>query len=362
MFLRNAWYVAAWDHELSAETPLGRMVLGEPLVLYRRRDGRAVALEDRCCHRHYPLHKGTLANDCIQCHYHGFTYDDSGRCVRIPGQDTIPQNARVRHYPLVERHRWIWVWMGDPALADETRITDFHWLEDAQWRARGARYHVKGGYELVIENLLDLTHLSFVHQSTIGNQATAEAAQVTVTRSESEVTVARWMVDTPAPPTYVKAGGFSGNVDRWQFINFTPPCFVRLDVGAQDTGRGAQGVKTTAFAAEGQLAGAIEMRNLNAITPETDKSCHYFWAQAHNFLLDQPQVTDMLFEQIDLAFRQDWEVFENQQRWIDIDPQAPRVDVGGDSGQLQAIRLLRRKIAAERAATSIGAVQAGSQA
>ena len=347
MFQRNAWYVAAWDHEVAADKPLGRVILGEPVVLYRRRDGGAVALEDRCCHRHYPLHKGTVVDDCIQCHYHGLTFDDSGKCVRVPGQALIPETARVKRYPVAERHRWVWVWMGDPALADESGITDFHWMNDPQWRAKGAVYHVKGAYELVIENLLDLTHLSFVHQSTIGNQATAEQAEVTTRRTDHDVTVARWMIDTPPPPTYVKAGGFKGNVDRWQFINFTPPCFVRLDVGALDTGRGAALKKTAAFAAEGQLDGGIEMRNMNAITPETATSCHYFWAQAHNFLLDQPQVTDMLFQQIDLAFRQDWEVFENQQRWIDLDPQAPRVDVNGDAGQIQALRLLRRKIAEE---------------
>ena len=85
MFLRNAWYVAAWDHEVTADQLFGRTVLGEPLVLYRTRDGRLVALEDRCCHRHYPLREGTLTGDCIQCRYHGFTYDGTGACIRVPG-------------------------------------------------------------------------------------------------------------------------------------------------------------------------------------------------------------------------------------------------------------------------------------
>src|SRR4029450_6696149 len=118
MFLRNAWYVAAWDHEVSSDKLFSRIVLNEPLVLYRCGAGRVVALEDRCCHRHYPLHKGKLVNDCIQCHYHGFTYDGLGACVRIPGQSHVPDSARVRSYPAVQRHRFVWVWMGDPALAD----------------------------------------------------------------------------------------------------------------------------------------------------------------------------------------------------------------------------------------------------
>ena len=347
MFLRNAWYVAAWDHEVTAEKPFGRILLNEPVVLYRKRDGGVVALEDRCCHRHFPLHRGCLVEDRLECGYHGLQYDETGQCVRIPGQSVVPDGVRVRSYPAVERHRWIWVWMGDPALADPALITDFHWMQDPAWRAKGTVFHVACNYELIIENLLDLSHLTFVHRSTIGNYATAEKAAVDVTRTERDVTVARWMVDTPPPPTYVKAGGFKGNVDRWQFIRFTPPCFVRLDVGALDTGREARQLKDAAFAAEGRLPGGIEMRNLNAITPETEKTCHYFWAQAHNFMIDRPEVTEMLFGQISEAFKQDWEVFEHQQKWIDLDPAAPRVNVSADAGQVQGIRLLRKLIQAE---------------
>jgi vanillate O-demethylase monooxygenase subunit len=352
MFLRNAWYVAAWDHEVSAERPFGRMLLNEPIVLYRTRAGKIVALEDRCCHRHYPLHRGSVAGDFLQCGYHGFTYDETGKCVRVPGQEIVPAGAKVRSYPVVERYRWIWVWMGDPAAADPAQVCDFRWLDHPAWRAKGAVLHVKASYELIIENLLDLTHLAFLHPSTIGNMATAEQAQTRAARTEDDVTVARWMIDTPPPPTYVKAGGFTGNVDRWQFINFVPPAFVRLDVGACGTGAGARGLKTGAFVAEGAMPGGIEMRNLNAITPETDRSTHYFWAQAHNFRIDDPKVTDLLFEQVKIAFDQDVAAIQAQQANIDVDPAAPRVDANGDAGQIQAIRLLRRRIAAEREAAT----------
>ena len=347
MFLRNAWYVAAWDHEVASDKLFSRIVLNEPLVLYRQGAGRVVALENRCCHRHYPLHKGKLVNDCIQCHYHGFTYDSLGMCVRIPGQSHVPDSVRVRSYPAVERHRFVWVWMGDPALADESKIVDFHWLENPNWRAKGTVLYVKCSYELIIENLLDLTHLAFVHQATIGNYATAEQAEVTTHVTEDDVTVARWMIDSPPPPTYAKMGGFTSNIDRWQFINFMPPAFVRLDIGGMETGRGVRGRKTRAFAGEGELGGGIEMRNLNAITPETDRTPHYFWAQAHNFQLDDPAVTDMLFDQISATFDQDWEVFETQQRSIDLAPDARRVNVRADAGQIQAIRMLRKKMEQE---------------
>jgi len=199
MFLRNAWYVAAWDHEVTADALLGRILLDEPVVLYRTRDRRVVALEDRCCHRHYPLHKGTLTQDCIQCRYHGFTYDGSGRCVRVPGQSNVPEAARVKSYPVVERYRWVWVWMGDPARADESKIVDFHWLDHPEWRAKGTTFHVKSNYELILENLLDLTHLTFLHGGTIGTYATAENAEVSTRATDHDVTVTRWIIDSPAP-------------------------------------------------------------------------------------------------------------------------------------------------------------------
>ncbi|HZD63953.1 MAG TPA: Rieske 2Fe-2S domain-containing protein, partial [Xanthobacteraceae bacterium] len=116
MFLRNYWYVAATDSEIERK-PLGRIILGEPIVFYRLEDGTPVALEDRCAHRHLPLSMGKLVGDTLQCHYHGLRYDQTGTCVRVPGQDLIPRSARVRSYPVVERYHWLWIWMGDPALA-----------------------------------------------------------------------------------------------------------------------------------------------------------------------------------------------------------------------------------------------------
>src|SRR5215471_7863914 len=159
MFLRNYWYVAAYDHEIGRR-PLGRIILGEPIVFYRLEDGTPVALEDRCAHRHLPLSMGTLVGDVLQCHYHGLRYDKTGTCVRVPGQDTIPRSARVKSYPVVERYHWLWIWMGDPALADPDKITDFHWFDDPNWGAKGEYLHVKGNWQLIVDNLLDLTHLA----------------------------------------------------------------------------------------------------------------------------------------------------------------------------------------------------------
>ena len=334
MFLHNAWYVAAWDREVTRE-PLGRIFLNEPVVLYRLEDGSPVALEDRCCHRRFPLHKGTLTGDLLQCHYHGLQFDRTGACVRVPGQDTVPPQARVRRYPLVERNKWLWIWMGDPALADESGIEDFHWIDDPDWGCQGTRFHVEADYRLIIENLLDLSHLTYVHASTIGNDATANAAEVTTEREGDLVRVTRWMIDQPAPPTYVKAAGFTTNVDRWQIIEYTPAAFIRLYTGAAETGTGAP---------QGNRVGGIGLRNLNAMTPETGTTTHYFWAQAHDYRPDDADHTAWMFRQIETAFLQDVDVFHAQQRNIGLDPEAPFISLASDAGGLQALRVLDRRI------------------
>jgi vanillate O-demethylase monooxygenase subunit len=342
MFLRNYWYVAAAVDEVRKK-PLGRTILGEPVVIFRTEDGRPAAFEDRCPHRRLPLSMGKVVGDVLQCHYHGLRFDRTGQCVSVPGQDLIPQRARVRTYPVAERYHWIWIWMGDPALADPDKITDYHWLDDPNWGAKTSYLHVEANWQLVVDNLLDLTHLAFVHETTIGNMALVEHAAVKVQRAHDNVLVTRWIIDQPAPPTFVKVGGFTGNVDRWQIIDYTPPAFLRLDVGATPTGTGAP---------EGRRVGGISMRNLNAITPETETTSHYFWGQAHDFDVKNPATTERIFEQIQTAFLEDVAVFTAQQRSIAQRPDAPQVDINADSGGIQARRIVERLAREEQAAAA----------
>jgi len=349
MFLRNYWYVAATDAEIG-RTPLGRTILGEPIVFFRTEAGAPVAMEDRCAHRHLPLSMGKLIGDELQCHYHGLRFGTDGRCTRIPGQEQIPRSAKVKTYPVAERYHWIWIWMGDPALADPAAITDFHWLDDPNhWGAKSSYLHVEANWQLVVDNLLDLTHLAFVHETTIGNMALVEHAAVKVQRAPSNVLVTRWIIDQPAPPTFVKVGKFTGNVDRWQIIDYAPPAFLRLDVGACPTGTGAP---------EGRRVGGIGMRNLNAITPETETTSHYFWGQAHDFEPHNAAMTERVFQQIKTAFLEDVAVFTAQQRMISLRPDAPQVDINADAGGIQARRIVDRLCREEQAAAAAHATAA----
>lgn len=342
MFPRNFWYVAAWDWEVRRQELMSRTICNERVVLWRQEDGTPAALEDRCCHRHMPLSHGRLRGNDVECLYHGLTYDARGACIRVPSQKAIPPNAKVRSYPVVERYHWIWIWMGDPALANPDLIEDFHWMDDPLWSAKGERLDLKGNYLLIVENLLDLTHLQFVHPTTLGTQAIA-AAPIKTEREQNRVRVTRWMLDHTAPPFFQKAGniGAEERVDRWQVIDYTPPAFVRLDVGCARTGTGAR---------DGDRSQGISMRNLNAITPETETTTHYFWAQAHNFKIDDPTVTELIFRQVHTAFMEDLAVIEAQQNTINaFGEKLPEpVDFNQDAGGIQARRIVEAVLAAER--------------
>lgn len=341
MFPRGFWYVAAFDWEVRRQELFRRTICGLPIVFWRKEDGMPAALEDRCCHRHMPLSEGRLRGDLVECSYHGLTYDCTGACVRVPSQAKIPTAAKIRSFPVAERHRWIWVWTGDPALADPALIEDFHWLDAPGWRSKGERLDLPGNYLLLVDNLLDLTHLQFVHPTTLGTEAIS-GAPIKVEREGNLVRVTRWILDSPPPMFFQKAGGFAADerIDRWQIIEFTPPGFVRLDVGGARAGTGAP---------HGDRSQGFTMRNLNAITPETETTTHYFWGQAHDFRTDDPTVTELLFRQIHTAFLEDLGIILAQQSNLSAygERLPPQVDFGQDAGGLQARRIVDAILAAE---------------
>ena len=338
MFVRNAWYVAAWDHEIGREM-LRRIILNEPVLLYRREDGKPVVLEDRCCHRQAPLSMGKLIGDIVKCPYHGLEFDPSGACVKIPSQERIPPSARVKSFPVVERNHWIWIWLGEPAKADPSLVEDFHWMDDPGWRFGGNYLKVEANYLLLVENLLDTTHLPFLHPTTLGTDAFAKS-EFEVTREADRIKVARWLMDKPPAPFHKQMGGFPDgiNVDRWQIAHFGPPSFVKLDVGSAPAGAGAR---------QGDRSKGMNMWNLNAITPETEKSAHYFYAQAYNFKLDQRWISDLVRGQVTRAFLEDMAMIKAQQVNMDLSP-SPVVNLGQDKAWMAMRQIVARLVAEEQ--------------
>lgn len=330
MFLRNSWYVAAWDREVS-RSPLARTFLDEPVVLYRKEGGSAVALEDRCCHRQLPLSMGKLEGDELRCGYHGLKFDASGKCVAIPGQSSIPPQARVRAYPIVEKYRWLWIWMGDPGKADPALIPDWRWTESPEWAfSRPERVRLQCNYQLISDNVLDVTHLAYVHGSSIGATSITEFP-AKVERAERLVRLTRWIRDRPPPPLYKKAGAFPGNVDRWQIVEHVPPCFTVNFAGCQDGER------------------RIELMALSAPTPESARATHYFFGFVRNFWLNDEDAERTFCSDMVKVFNEDFPVLEAQQRMHDANPDAPRIDIQVDAAPLAARRMLLGLLEKEKA-------------
>lgn len=344
MFLRNAWYVTARSCEVG-RVPLARIILNEPVVLYRKRDGTPVAIEDRCCHRHLPLSMGAIVDDDLRCGYHGLRFDANGVCVDIPGQSEIPPQARVCAYPLVERWHWLWIWMGNPAHADPALIPNLWWADHPDWiLSQYDMVPLKCDYRLIADNVLDATHLTYVHARSIGTSAIADIEPETE-RDGDIVRVTRWILDRPPPPMYKEAGGFPGNVDRWAVAQFQPPCYSINFAGCVDVGCGGP------LGDRRKSSGTVELVALSLPTPSTENTTYYFFGFSRCFGRDDPTVEKMFSEGMIEVFREDFVVLEAQQRMMDYKPKAPQISLRVDAGPIQARRVLDRMIADEQRAS-----------
>lgn len=337
MYLWNAWYVAAWDHEITKE-PLARTFLEEPVVLWRTSEGMAVAFEDRCCHRHAPLSVGKVLGDTIQCGYHGLTFDATGQCVEVPSQTSVPPDARVRRFPLVERHRWVWIWMGDAEAADESLIPDAFWHDAPDWRAVGDKFLVNSYYQSLIDIQLDNTHSRFVHPDTLGNAGSLKNAPK-VERDGDVIHNARRMRDSDPPGLFARAANITGNADVWVAWTYVPLAgMITFDTGVAELGSGVF---------EGNLDKAYRMFNTHGITPETPTTCHHFWVSARDFALEDAAVQNEMGGIRDV-FLEDVEIVEAQQRIRNANPSAPQIDVNADAPTIQARKLVARLIDDQR--------------
>jgi phenylpropionate dioxygenase-like ring-hydroxylating dioxygenase large terminal subunit len=325
MLLKNQWYVAAMPGEIGRDLRQ-RWICGEPLVLYRTAAGEAVALGDRCPHRKFALSLGTLVGDEVQCGYHGFRFDCAGRCTHIPAQTGIPPRLNARRYPTVERHGWVWVWMGAADAADPALISDYHWNEAPGWKPVWGYLHLKADYRLVLDNLLDLTHETFVHPTSIGEAAVADTPMTTKVEGE-KVTVTRLMNGCPAPPLFRRIRGLD-RIDRWQRITFEAPAHIKIDAG---------GVPADTKDERRQLRWMV----LNALTPETPTTTHYFWSVSRCFELEDEAISKILQAQITRIFEEDRLILETQQKLIDSDASGrPLMSLNIDAGSAAARRII----------------------
>ena len=343
MFIKNAWYVAAWSDELTA-APLARRLLGEPVVLFRDAQGRAAALADMCCHRGSPLSRGLVVEAGIECGYHGMIFAGDGACVHIPGQVHIPGKARVRAYPVSEKDGCVWIWMGDPAATDATGMIEYPFHNDAaRWPHKKTLIPIAGNATLMIDNLMDLSHLGYIHRSTIGGGGSAQAhseALMDTQPGEDGLKFTRWQLDVLAPPTYKRLVPSLGDrIDRWAEFEFTAPGVVTHWVGGVNANTGAYD--------KGMREGGVSMRVFHGLTPETETSCHYFFSTLNGTRPDDPQATEAVFTEVHTAFLEDQAMVQAQQERLAEFGEDALINIHTDGARVHMRRILAKLLARE---------------
>lgn len=340
MFLKNAWYVAAWDKEVT-QSLLPVTILDEPIVLYRKTDGTPVALEDACPHRMLPLSMGRLIGDELECGYHGLTFDCSGVCVRAPGAQRIPASAQVRSYPLTERYGLVWIWMGDAQAADPADIVQIDEWDDPAWGInRGDAMTVDCHYLYVTDNLLDPSHVAWVHRSSFGNAA-CESEPLRTVVGDKGVTVSRWMRDVEVAPFYAKFVKFAGHADRKQHYEVRFPAHAIIKAIFTPAGTGGDDLPPH--------PDVFLMNSYNFMTPVDDSHTRYYWFQTRNFDPHDETVSRQFDEDVRHAFEEDRVVLTAVHQGM-ARRRKPNIDLAIDSGPLRFRRALGQMIEQEQAA------------
>lgn len=333
MFLRNYWYVAGWADDFGPALKT-RTIIGEPIVFFRTSKGEVAALADRCPHRLVPLSMGKLMGNTIECGYHGLTVNAAGRCTRIPAADTIPDWAHVRRYPTVERDGYLWIWMGEAGRADASLVPCFPMNQDPARAVCRNSLRVEANYQLITDNLLDLTHIQFIHPDSLGN-ADVYTARSTVRVEGTAVRDRRTVVNTTPPPSFQDIWGPDIRVDYWLDICWTPPATYFLEFGITPTGKTRE-------------KGA-QFESVQILTPETETSTLYHWTVCRAFDLENKEMTESWRRAVTAAFDDDRRMLEAQQRVAESADIVGRGshDLSSDESGVAARKIIARLLAAE---------------
>lgn len=337
-YLKNAWYPIAWTDEVTPDQLFSRIVAEEAIVLYRKQDGSMVALQDRCPHRFLPLHRGRLRDDAIHCGYHGLAFSSDGHCIGNP-QGPIPSEAKVRTFPVEEAYHLLWVWLGSDGLADRSKIPNYDFLTKCPPSARAQGYlFTSGNYQLVTDNIMDLSHIDFLHQTTLGgggiSQTRPKVEQI------GERIIIKWAsTGQQAPPIVTSYLPHPDSlVDQFMEVEWVPPGSMTL----------TNTIVPQGFGEEHHLVS----KAIHLSVPETATTAHYFWGGFRSYVSD-PEVTRHHQQIIQHVFAtEDKPALEAIQSAMgdgtDILAMKPLV-LPSDMGALRARRVLQKLIAAESA-------------
>ncbi|HPQ94702.1 MAG TPA: aromatic ring-hydroxylating dioxygenase subunit alpha [Thiolinea sp.] len=343
MFAKNNWYVAATVDELEEKPPLGRTICNEKIVFYQTESGKVHAVEDFCPHRGAPLSLGFIQGEHLVCGYHGLVMGCEGKTVSMT-QQKVDRFPRIKAYPVEVRYGYVWVWPGDAGKADKANIPKPLWADNPGWTVGGGMFHIHCDYRLMIDNLMDLTHETYVHRGSIG-QPEIEEAPVNSRAQGDTVITERLMENIKAPPFWQAAMQAhnldpEASVDRWQVCRFNLPSQVMIDVGVALAGKG--GLES---APEHQVGGVV----VDFLTPETETSMWYFWGMARNFMVNNSILTDQIRTNQMKIFSEDLAMLEQQQDNITRHPERHLLKLNIDKGGMLARAKIEQMLKAEQA-------------
>lgn len=341
-FLKNTWYVAANAFELDNDALVGRTICNEQVVMFRTSTGDVRAIQDRCPHRFVPLSMGRRIDDTIQCAYHGLRFDGTGACVEAPNDDDN-QKARacIKAYPAVERYRLIWLWLGDAELADPAKIPVFEFLTNPQEKYSIVQgySHIKGNSQLLADNLLDLSHIHYLHPHIHQGSNFADFTNE-VKRDGDTVWSMLWRHDYFFSEAQRAGYGFQMN------SSVEGRAHSRWDVP------GVLLVQTAYWEKNKSLEdGGVDTPNAHLLTPETEFTTHYFWASARTFDIHNEATSQGIAAMMKMVFEtQDAPMVEAQQRQMgestDFLLQRPLI-LKADAAGVLARRIIDKKIREE---------------
>lgn len=336
-WLKNSWYQAGWTSELNGDEHFVRKILGEPILFFRDSDGRAAALLDRCPHRFAPLSAGTIEDGIVRCGYHGLAFGASGACIDNP-HGALTSAMRVKRYPVTERFGMIWVWMGDEAACDHELIPDLSFVLNTPPSGIIRMYMpTAANYELLSDNILDLSHADYLHPTTLGGMMVGSK---TSTREDGNVIIAEWLSEScDAPPSFQALVPPPAKADIWTEVRWHAPGLMILSAAATPAGVARKPEDVT-----------ITMHNM---VPETATTTHYFVCSTRQFLTDDAGFSTMIQAALEKAFLQeDKPMLEKQQDRMEtpdlwaLNP----ILLPVDAGAVRARRKLEKLISAEEQA------------
>jgi phenylpropionate dioxygenase-like ring-hydroxylating dioxygenase large terminal subunit len=321
MFVRNAWYVVALARNVDRK-PVRVRLLDDALVLYRKQNGELVALRDRCPHRHAPLSMGTLAGDELQCRYHGFKFDCSGACTAIPGEKAIPAAVSVRSFPVAERYGLVWCWAGDAARADLAKIPAWQWHGAPGYESYFAEFEIDAPVELIVDNLMDLTHVHFVHRI-LGADLMVHNSEPMRTWEDAAGVHFRRDLKKPGVDLYIEIAG-----------DYLAPSAVITSAVPKKAG------------SDDVQPGPVS-QVIHCLTPQGPGSTHYIALKCWNLKL-QPHEIAAVHEQVDVTAAEDKAIIEAQFANQQLLAPAPEALIRADKAAVMSRRLYEKLLDADR--------------